>query len=203
MSKNLDGLISEIKSKKREIRVGVDIDNTLIYIPVIAYINHKFGTSYTDADFKEWDLSNFPVEIANEVKFQFTNPEFMCKTRGYIWSYPTVRDWHASGIKLYAITRRAPNLFRDTRYQIEREFPGIFEDVFFVSPTDSKARLLRKVEADIHIDDYDVDDTIRSGIKTWLITNESTTYNHHLRENTRLNQALSLRYVKVDEKKWK
>lgn len=203
MSKNLDGIISGIKAKKKEMRVGIDIDNTLIYIPTIAYINHKFKTNYTDADFKEWGLTNFPKEISDDVRYQFSNPDFMCRAHGYLWSYPTVRDWHAEGKKLYAITRRAPHLYRDTRAQIEREFPGMFEDVFFVGHNDTKSRILKKIDADVHIDDWDVEDAVRAGVKTWLITNETTPYNHHLRANTRLNQALALRYVKLDEKKWK
>lgn len=202
MTKNLDHIVATARAKKQQ-RIGVDIDNTLIYLPIIAYINRKFGTNYTDADFKEWGLGNFPKEIADDVRFQFSNPEFMCRARGYLWSYPTIRDWHASGKKLFAITRRASNLYRDTWIQIEREFPGMFEDMFFVSPTDSKARILRKIEADVHIDDWDVEDSVKAGINTWLITNESTVYNHSHRSNIRLNQALGLRYVKLDEKKWK
>ena len=202
MTKNLDHVVASIK-RKRELRIGVDIDNTLIHIPVIEYINHKYGTDYKYSDFTEWGLSNFPKAIAEDVQRQFTNPDFMCRARGYMWSYPTIRDWHAAGHKLYAVTRRHPCLIRDTKIQIEKEFPGMFEDFFFVSPSDSKARLLKKVDADIHIDDWDVDDSIFSGIKTWLITNDYTHYNHGMRVNPRYNQALGLQYVKLDEKKWK
>ena len=60
------------------------------------------------------------------------------------------------------------------------------------------------VGADVHIDDYDVQDTTEAGIKTWLITNNETRYNWELREDVRLNQALELKYVKLgkDEEKW-
>ena len=202
MAKNLDNIVETIRSNHSK-RIGIDIDNTLIHIPVIEYVNKKYGTNYTYADYKDWSLANFPTEIANDIRYQFTNPGFMCRATGYLWSYPAVRDWVAAGHKLYAITRRASHLIRDTKIQIEREFHGIFEDVFFVSQNDSKARILKKVNADIHIDDWDVNDSVRSGIKTWLITNEYTHYNHHMRNDHRLNQALALRYVKLDEKKWK
>ena len=202
MAKNLDSIVNSIRSQNVK-RIGIDIDNTLIHIPVIEYVNNKYKTNYTYADYKDWSLSNFPAEIAADIRFQFTNPAFMCRATGYLWSYPAVRDWVAAGHRLFAITRRAPNLYRDTKFQIEREFPGIFEDTFFVGANDTKARILKKLNADLHIDDWDVNDSIRAGIKTWLITNEYTAYNHHMRTDTRLNQALALRYVKIDEKKWK
>lgn len=200
---NLDSIVASARSKKKEVRIGIDIDNTLVHIPVIAYVNRKFGTDYKESDFTEWGLTNFPKEIAEDVRMQFTNPDFMCRARGYIWAFPTVRDWAAQGYKLFGVTRRTPNLIRGTYDQIEREFPGLFQDIFFVNPSDSKARFLKKIDAEVHIDDWDVEDSLRAGIKTWLITNEHTAYNHGFRSNTRLNQALELRYVKLDETKWK
>lgn len=47
---NLDRLISEVKGRKREVRIGVDIDNTLVHLPVIEYINLHYKTEYTEAD---------------------------------------------------------------------------------------------------------------------------------------------------------
>lgn len=199
---NLDGIVSSIKRKRSTI-VGVDIDNTLIHLPVIAYINHKFGTEYKDSDLSDWGLGNFPQNIREDVLAQFKNPDFMCRARGYLWCYPTLRDWHAQGARIFAITRRSENLIHHTYSQIDREFPGLFEDVFFVRETDSKTRFLKKIDANIHIDDYDVEDGLRAGVKTWLITNEHTAYNWNMRTNTKLNQAVALRYVKLDDQKWK
>lgn len=194
---NLDKLITEVKARKREVRMGIDIDNTLVHIPVIEYINLTHKTSYTEADFTDWDLSNFPKEIREDVFAQFKNPDFMCRCRGYYGAYGKLRDLHASGVKLWAITRRAPNLIGGTYAQIDKEFPGIFEDIFFVRPEESKVKYLTYINADVLVDDWDVDDAVKAGFKVWLVTNEHTAYNHHLRTNTRLNQALAVRYVRL------
>jgi uncharacterized HAD superfamily protein len=194
---NLDRLISEVKGRKHETRIGVDIDNTLVHLPVIEYINLTYKTEYTEADFTDWNMNNFPKEIKEDVLNQFKNPEFMCRCRGYYGAYGKLRDLHASGVKLWGITRRAPNLINGTYAQIDKEFPGIFEDIFFVRPEESKVKYLTYINADILIDDWDVDDAVKAGFKVWLVTNEHTAYNHHMRSNTRLNQALAVRYVRL------
>ena len=194
---NLDNLIREVKTRKRETRIGVDIDNTLVHVPVIEYINHKYGTSYTEAEFSDWNMNNFPTHIKEDVLQQFKNPDFMCRCRGYWGAFSKLRDYHAKGVKLWAITRRAPSLINGTYAQIDNEFPGIFEDIFFVKPEQSKTQYLRYINADVLIDDYDVEDAIAENYKVWLITNEHTAYNHHLRNSTLINQALAVRYVRV------
>jgi uncharacterized HAD superfamily protein len=194
---NLDRLITEVKSRKREFRIGVDVDNTLVHVPIIEYVNHKYNTQYTEADFTDWDLSFLPKEIASDVFEQFKNPEFMCRCRGYYGAFGKLRDLHATGVKLWAITRRHPALINGTYTQIDKEFPGIFEDIFFVKPEESKVRYLNYINADVLVDDWDVEDAVKANYKVWLITNEHTTYNHYLRTNTKLNQALAVRYVRV------
>ena len=71
---NLDRLISEVKGRKREIRIGVDVDNTLVHIPVIEYVNQKYGTDYKTGDMIDWEMSNFPANIREDVLRQFKNP---------------------------------------------------------------------------------------------------------------------------------
>jgi hypothetical protein len=197
---NLDRLISEVKGRKREIRIGVDVDNTLVHIPVIEYVNQKYGTDYKTGDMLDWEMTNFPANIREDVLRQFKNPDFMCRCRGYYGAYGKLRDLHAAGVKLWAITRRDPCLINGTYSQIDMEFPGVFEDVFFVKPEQSKTLYLKHIRADILVDDYDIEDAVRDGYKVWLITNEHTTYNHKYRTNTKINQALSLRYIRLDSK---
>ena len=88
------------------------------------------------------------------------------------------------------------NLYNKTEQQILNHYPNIFQGMIFVKPNESKAKFLKGIDADIHIDDYDVEDSVMAGIETWLITNEETKYNHHLRNNLGLNQAARLEYVK-------
>lgn len=202
MKTNLDSVVSTIRSKSRKHRIGVDIDNTLFHIPVIEYVNRKYGTSYKDSDMTSWSLQNFPEAIRNDVLEQFRSPDFMCTLKPEWGTYGKLRDWHAAGNKIYAVSRRADSLFMQTGRQLEKEFPGLFEDYFFIRPNESKASCLKWLGCDVHVDDWDVEDSVNSGISTWLIVNEKTAYNESLRTNTGLNQALALQYVNLERPKW-
>ena len=200
---NLDTIVNKVATRKR-LTVGIDVDNVLFRIPLIEHLNEVFDEKYTYADFVDWDGSNFPAHHRYEMFAAFKSPEFMCRAKSYLNNYSTIRDWKLAGHRMIAITRRAPNLYDGTRWQLEKEFPGAFSKLIFVAPNESKADWLLDVGADVHIDDYDVQDTTEAGIKTWLITNNETRYNWELREDVRLNQALELKYVKLgkDEEKW-
>jgi hypothetical protein len=200
---NLDNIVAKANNRKR-LTVGIDVDNVLFRIPLIEHLNMVFDEKYTYEHFVDWDGGNFPDHHRHEMFAAFKSPEFMCKTKSYLGNYSTIRDWKLAGHRMIAITRRAPNLYDGTRWQLEKEFPGAFSKLIFVAPNESKADWLLDVGADVHIDDYDVLDAAEAGIKTWLITNEETRYNWDLRESEYLNQALELKYVKLgkDEEKW-
>lgn len=195
-----------VKSKTKSVKtIGVDVDNVLFNIPTMEYINSLGSEKYTYEDFTDWDFKNFPKHIQDEVFYAFRSTEFMCKTKSFWGNYSTLRDWKLEGHKIFAITRRASNLYSKTGMQLDNQYPNIFEDMIFVRPNESKAKFLKSVGATIHIDDYDVLDSVDSGINTWLITNDKTRYNWHLRSNPFLNQAESLMYVKGvsnKDKKW-
>ena len=198
---NIDTIVNKIKSKNK-LTIGVDIDNVLFDTPIIEHINEVFDTKYTYEDQIDWDFTNFPEHIRQEAFAAFKTSEFMCSTKPYWNNYCTLRDWKLAGHTLYAITRRSVNLMSDTGRQLDRHFPNIFKDFIFVTPDDSKARWLKYVGADLHIDDYDVEDSVAAGIPTWLITNDKTKYNHKFRSNTDLYQATSLQHVRLDHTKW-
>lgn len=201
---NLDNIMN--KAKKRNVQtIGVDVDNVLFYIPILESINKEFGEKYTDSDLNDWSFQNFPEHIRNEVFGAFCSTEFMCSTSPIWGNYSTLRDWAAEGNKLYAITRRAWNLYDGTCRQINRHYPGLFEDVIFAKDTESKVKYLKSIGATVHIDDYDVEDSVNCGIKTWLITNEKTAYNHKFRTNSKLNQAETIsnvRNILRSDEKW-
>jgi FMN phosphatase YigB (HAD superfamily) len=202
MKTNLDAVVSSFKNKSKKHIVGVDIDNTLFHIPVIEYVNKKYGTKYTNDDVTSWSFSNFPELIRRDILEQFLNPNFMCTIKPDWGTYGKLRDWHAEGIRLFAVTRRASILGQATWTQLNKEFPNVFEDMFIVRPQESKASVLKYLGCTVHIDDWDVEDSIKAGIQTWLIANERTQYNKELRTNTSLNQALELKYVNLDRDKW-
>jgi len=193
--------LDTIYNKKKQ-TIGVDIDNVLFEIPIMDHVNRVFGSNYTMNDFKDWSFSNLPEIVRQEIFAAFSSSEFMCNTKPYWNNYCTIRDWHMAGHKLYAITRRSLNLIEGTRKQLEKHYPGLFEDFIFVTKNDSKARWLKEINATIHIDDWDVEDSLDAGIPTMLITNENTPYNWNLRKNPNLYQASSLQHVIIDHSKW-
>jgi len=202
MKTNLDAVVSSFKNKSKKHIVGVDVDNTLFHIPVIEYVNKKYGTKYTNDDVTSWSFSNFPELIRRDILEQFLNPNFMCTLKPDWGTYGKLRDWHVEGIRLFAVTRRASILGQATWTQLNKEFPNVFEDMFIVRPQESKASVLKYLGCTVHIDDWDVEDSIKAGIQTWLIANERTQYNKELRTNTSLNQALEIKYVNLDRDKW-
>jgi len=188
----LDNIVKNKKIKT----IGVDVDNVLFRIPTIEHINATFNEKYTYDDLTDWEFRNFPKHIQDEIFYAFRSTDFMCKTKQIWGNFSTLRDWKLEGHKIFAITRRAPNLYSKTAMQLENQYPNIFEDMIFVRPNESKAKFLKNIGATIHIDDYDVLDSVEAGINTWLITNNETKYNWNLRSNYGLNQAESLMYVK-------
>lgn len=198
---NLENIVNKINSKGK-LTIGVDIDNVLFHIPIVEHINEVFETDYTYADIQDWSFNNLPDNIRREAMSAFKSTEFMCSTKPYWNNYCTLRDWKLQGHTLYAITRRSLNLIEGTRSQLERHYPDLFRDFIFVTPTDSKAYWLKKIRANVHIDDWDVEDSVDAGIETWLITNDQTQYNWTKRSDTRLNQAKSLQHIHLDHSKW-
>lgn len=197
---NLDKLVkthtANIRMRSNYRNIGIDIDNTLFYIPMIEYVNGKYGTDYRHFDIKDWNLTDFPEHIRQDVLAQFKNPEFMCQLRSLPGAFQTIRDWHAAGHKIFVITKRDFSIRRATEAMIDREFLGLVEEVGFVGD-DNKKAALRYYRITDFIDDFCVDDGLDLNINTWMITNETTVYNHSKRTDSRLNQAESLRHVRL------
>lgn len=202
MAKSLDHVVSDIKrsekARKRLLNIAVDIDNTLITLPVIPYLEKQHGLKMKSEDLTHWDFRNLPENIRTDLLAQFKNPEFVCTTHAIVEAYARLRDWKLAGHRIFLITKRAANLFGPTWAQIEREFPGMVEDIAFIAPDDNKKTALKYCRADLFVDDYCVQDGLDLGIPTWLISNADTVYNHSFREDERLNQALNISYVRTN-----
>lgn len=201
---NLDNIV-ETKKRKNNLTVGIDVDNVLFYIPILEYINSQFNENFNDSDLSDWSFSNFSETIRSEIFAAFRSTEFMCNSKPYWGNFCTLRDWAAEGHRLYAVTRRSWNLYDSTCRQLEKHYPGLFMDCIFVKENESKTKYLKSIGANVHIDDYDVEDSLNAGIKTWLITNDKTCYNHGFRTNPYLHQASSISHVKnilKSDEKW-
>lgn len=197
---NLDNIVNQSKSNSRNrsklINIGIDIDNTIFDLPIIEYVNEKYNENYQQRDIHDWEFSNFPDHIRQDIFNQFKNPEFMCKIKANYGVFQTIRDWHSVGHRIYLITKRDLSIRRDTETQIHRELPGIVNDVAFVG-SDDKQAAIKYYRINTFIDDFHVEDAADLGINTWLITNDKTHYNYSKRTDMRLNQAAALRHVRL------
>lgn len=191
----------DVLAKRRgQLHIGIDIDNTLVQLPVIQRINREFNTRYTEADLNDWSLSNFPEAIQEFIFDLHVDPHFMCVESK---AAPGTRDvlikWKTKGHKLYAISKRDPILAEATMTQFDQEFYGLFSDIEFVKKSTTKMDSLKKFGIDVYMDDYEVEDALALGLKTFLITNDQTHYNWHKRANTKLNQAAYIRHVHIED----
>lgn len=197
---NLDKLVkthsSNIRTRTNMRNIGIDIDNTLFYIPIIEYINEKFGMTYNHYDLTDWYMNNMPEHIRQDVCSQFKNPEFMCQLKSIPGTFQTIRDWHSAGHRIYLITKRDFSIRRQTEAMIDREFLGFVEEIGFVGD-DNKKGALKYYRITDFIDDFCVEDGTDLNINTWMITNEKTVYNHSKRNIMKINQAENLNHVRL------
>jgi len=197
---NLDTIVKNqnqtIRNRSNLRNIGIDIDNTLFYIPIVEYVNEKFGESYNHYDISDWSFSNLPEHIRQDIFQQFKNPDFMCRLHSLPGAFSTIRDWHSAGHRIFLITSRDFSIRRQTEDMIRKEFLDLVEEVGFVGHDNKKAALKYYRITDF-IDDYCVEDGLELKINTWLITNEKTVYNHSKRTDMRLNQAAALKHVRL------
>jgi 5'(3')-deoxyribonucleotidase len=162
--------------------MGLDFDDVLIHTNyVVREIVKKCGESL-DYD---WEFSGFKIETINRIK-QFFNDPIAFNNIYLLDSHAKdiLSEW-AEHYKLIIITARASSteMINQTNKMIEENLPMISE-VYFVAPANSKAKLFKNCELDIWIDDSPTGclTSKEMGIKTYMISNESTPYNYYLRD---------------------
>lgn len=177
-------------------KIAIDIDNVLINLQTMKYVNRILGTTYKESDFTDWDMNNFSDEVKDVAHEAWRNVRFMCyECKTFPGVHQTLRRWLEQGHRLYAVTSRHQDLVLDTVAQLNSSFPNYFnDDVYFVNGSD-KTSMFKKLGVQVVIEDWRVEDGLAAGAKTVLITNENTVYNHHKRDNIKLYQATSLAHV--------
>lgn len=171
-------------------RLGVDLDNTLIDLDVHKELfkrtnNHIFKKS----DVRDWDYSTFPTHIKDEIFDLFMDKSFMCSE--HIQPFPNVQDKIKELNEKYEIiliTARNMDLYESTQKMVNRLFPEI-KDFNTVGFNMSKKELFIDKKLDYWVDDspHGVIDALNLNIKTYLISNDNTKYNHHIKDFENLN----------------
>lgn len=162
--------------------ICIDFDDTLVYSKICKYASQILGYNYSRKDIETWDLQPFPKNLRDLMYKMFSINYYMNDTIKPIeGSQETVKKWLENGHKVYIITARVKQIREKTIEKVNELFPGI-TGLRFVDFNESKVSILKELNADIWIDDapHGIKDSLNAGIKTIMICNEYTKYNHDL-----------------------
>lgn len=166
-------------------RIGIDLDSTLIKLPVYDIVSQEFSQDIKEEHNKDWHLTVFPDQIRHRIYQLFADPVAMCeKVEPLEGTYEKLVDWCLfENHDIILITARSLAIGRQTIKMVERFFPMI-KDINLVGLGSSKEGVFKSKFIDVWIDDnpYDVIMARDLGIKTVLISNKYTKYNHHIRD---------------------
>ena len=167
-------------------RIGLDLDNTILESKLFELTFKEFGKKYVHPI--DWPMSNFPKNIRDELWKRFNSTYYMCHSDVVAPiknSIKKLRDWKKEKHELIIITARNKEIRLETRKMINKLFPMITK-IYFVSCGEKKENVLKRLKLDVWIDDNptDVLSAIKLGIDTYLISNEKTKYNHDLRKRS-------------------
>lgn len=165
-------------------RIGIDLDSTLIKLPVYDIVSQEFSQDVKEEDNKDWHLTVFPDQIRHRIYQLFADPVAMCeKVEPLKGANEKLLQWEKEGHDIILITARSLAIGRQTIKMVERFFPMI-KDINLVGLGSSKESVFKSKFIDVWIDDnpYDIMMAKDLGIRTILISNKYTKYNHHIRD---------------------
>lgn len=159
-----------------------DLDDTLFESNVIMDVVNQYGLPYKREDIKTWEIVELPEYCRMEIRKRWKLPEYMCNLKPCENSEEKIRKWHNEGHKIFCITSRDLSIEKETKNMVRKHFPGITE-TFVVNG--SKNKVLSEIKPDLFIDDgpHYVIESINLNIKTVMISNNHTPYNHFLRSS--------------------
>jgi hypothetical protein len=163
----------------RKLRIGVDLDSTLIKMKAVEIASKQLGYPFTDKNAVVWNHHNFPEDLRAKIFSLFEDPKIMCENAWPIEGAQTrITQWTRAGHEVILITARNQSLHEGTRALVREHFPEI-TDVNFVGQTESKKSLMSEKKLDLWVDDapHGVEDSLSLGIETYLISNNYTKYN--------------------------
>lgn len=184
--------------------IGFDMDDTLVYTGVVKEANKKFKNKYkkfTDKTMRDWQFTNFPEELRQEIFRLYNTPEFMCgKAKRIDGAKRLVKKLKKEDHTLIIITARVSKIRIATRKLVKEIFPEMSK-VVFVDITSSKKDMMLKHKIDFWIDDapHEVINASYLGIKSFLIQNDYTPYNLHIKKMDRVKVVKSIKHIKYTD----
>ena len=164
--------------------IGVDLDSTIIKMRAVEAASKALGYEFTDKNAILWNHPNFPDDLRETIFDLFNDPKIMCEEAWPIEGAQTrVQQWTKKGHNVILITARDLPIRDATVKMVNEHFPEI-TDINFVAQTESKTEVMKAKKLDLWIDDapHGVIDSLALGIRTYLISNNYTKYNHSVVE---------------------
>jgi uncharacterized HAD superfamily protein len=187
---------------KNKYVIGLDLDNTLAEASIITLAAKEVGLEeYSDYTPRDWTSSTFPVILRDRINEMYISNKYMCDNLKIIkGSKELIKKLKNKGHKLIIITARYYKLEKKTRSFIKKNFPEI-DEIYFVDPYETKKGLFKKFKLDFWIDDapHEIMNSILLGIKSFMISNETTKYNWHMKKITGLKVIKSVKELRLKD----
>lgn len=176
-------------------RIGIDLDNTLVLENSISKVAKEMGLSFTEKNHLHWDVfQSFPHEVAAKVAASWMDPQHMGTLPVLVGVPETLRRWKETlGHDLFLVTARDKSVEAATLDLVARNFPGLFEEVSVVGGGVDKVSYLLDKNIELWVDDcpHQTRKTLAAGIPTILVSNTFTRYNWHAQATPGLHSVVS------------
>jgi 5'(3')-deoxyribonucleotidase len=159
--------------------IGIDLDETLCDLQSqVNKLFYKYNLQPVSPI--DWQFSNYSENVKQEVFKLFLDKDIMCNLKPFEKSVELINWLKNQGYKVFVITARDKSLETDT-IQFVRELFDV--DCYVTGTNESKISLLKKLNVNIWIDDSPkIIDYLEAGLFCIMISNQSTIYNHYLRD---------------------
>jgi FMN phosphatase YigB (HAD superfamily) len=161
--------------------IGIDLDSTLVATENLIHgVAMKWSIFEKANTFK---MDNYPKHVKDEILNEFCHPDIMCSFPPYPGVCKKLNEW-GENHEIFIITARTECIREATKKYIFDLFQITEDKIYFVNFPESKLRIFVELNLDYWIDDKP-EDLITAkdiGIKSVMISNENTQYNHQYRK---------------------
>ena len=144
--------------------IAVDCDEVLINSMqgFSRYVKEKFGYNWLYHDYKHYRLEeNKHIGLSRDQIMDMFNAylesDYAKKTEAIPWAFEKLKELHLAWHTLHVITARWESQSAITKYQIEKNFPWLFTNIFAVWDArgnyTSKAEVCKNIGASVLIED--------------------------------------------------
>jgi len=169
--------------------IVVDLDNTLVDLPVVEDVSREMGLNYKSSDVVSWGYLEFPEEFRKRIYEKFADSEYMCTLKMYPWVENTLKLCRELEIGVIIATRRNPEIKdRSLKFMNEMFLERRLADRTIFTTNPDKNDIIKHFWAGYLIDDnpHTVDAALDAGHGAVLISNKDTKYNYGSRCSFRL-----------------